>query len=46
MTKIETKNKKKNSNEAEEFEIHGGNEDDRIRGNVRKRNNKNNKRQR
>jgi len=26
MTKVETKNRKKNSEEAEEFELHGGSE--------------------
>ena len=45
MTKIETKNKKKGSNKAEEFKTHGGKEDDKIRRYVCKRNSKNNKRQ-
>lgn len=44
MTKIETKQKKKNSKQAEEFEIHGGIKDDTNRKYVRERNNKNNKR--
>jgi len=45
MTKIETKNKKKGSKEAEEFKTHGGKEDDKDRQYVREGNSKNNKRQ-
>jgi len=47
MTKVETKNKKKDSEEAEEFEIHGGKKDEhKNRRPICEGNYKNNKRQR
>jgi len=44
MIKVETKNKKKDSDEAEEFGVHGGKEDEHThRRIIRKGNSKNNK---